>query len=248
VLDPTTHTVIDTITGFKNPVGLTFTTDSAYAYVTDTNHNAVYVIRTSDNSIEDVILGFSSPAYIAVTPDRTYAFVSNTGHDTVSVIRTSDNMIVHTIPIPTPKSLAVTQDGAFLYVASDFGTVFKVRILDYTILIAIPNFQNPSNLTLTTNNAPGDTVNACQVTFSPTDTFNRIFWQAAPGNPTGYNIYRDVDLMQLIATLPATTFTYKDDNREVGQTYTYYMTADYANGFSSTIGSVEVTPVRTCVQ
>jgi YVTN family beta-propeller protein len=246
VIDPSTNTIVETITGFRTPVGLTFTTDSAYAYITDTKHNAVYMLRTSDNTIQDIVLGFNDPSYIAVTPDRTYAFVSNTTNNTISVMRTSDNFIVYTIPIPVPQSLAVTQDGLYLYVGSDYGTVFKVQIVDYAILIAIPNFQNPSNITLTTNNAPADTVNGCQVTLSPTEVFNRVTWHAAPGDPISYTIYQDVDLTQLLATLSPTTYSYNHMNLQIGQTYNYYMIAEYANGFSSTIGSVEIAPVRAC--
>lgn len=246
VIHPSTHHIVGTISGFQTPIGLTFTTDGQYAYVTDTSHNAVYVLRTSDNTIIDVILGFNKPSYIAVGSDREFAFISNTGNDTLSVVRTSDNRIVHTVHIPDPKSIAVTQEGDYLYVGSGRGEVFKIRTLDYAIITAIPNFQNPSNITLTTNNAPGDTVNACQVTFSPTETFNRVTWKAAAGSPIGYNIYRDLDLTQLIVSLPPTTFTYKDEHRQVGQTYTYYMTAEYANGYSCTIGEVTVTHARAC--
>ncbi len=245
VIDPSTNAIVGTITGFKKPVGMTFTVGGEYAYVTDPSHNEMYVVRLTDNSIVETVLGLTTPSYIAVTPDESYAFISNTGNDTVSVMRTSDNVVVHTIPIPDPKSIAITQDGQFLYVGSGFGEVFKVRILDYSIETAIPNFKNPSNITLTTNNAPADTVNGCQE-FSSSDVTNHITWHAAGGTPIGYKIYRDLDLTKLVASLPPTTFSYDDSMLEAGQTYIYYMLAEYADGFSTTIGSVEITPTRIC--
>ncbi len=241
------NTIVDTITGFKVPLGITFTVDGQYAYITDRTHNAVYGVNVADNTIANIILGFNLPSYVAVTPDKNYAYVSNTGDNTIGIVRTSDNTIIGSIPIPVPKSLAVTQDGAYLYVGSDFGTVFKVELLDSRILIAIPGFQNPSNITLTTNNAPGDTVNGCQITVSPTAIYNQISWHPAPGTPISYQIYRDVALTDLIESFPSTTLGYEDPNREEGQTYTYYVVASYANGFSSTTGSIAVTPERVCL-
>jgi YVTN family beta-propeller protein len=239
------NTIVDTITGFQTPIGLTFTKDGVHAYITDTSHNAIYVLDTSDNTIDDVILGFNLPSYIVVTPDKTTAYVSNVGDNTIAIVRTSDNAIIGSIPIPVPKSLAVTQDGLYLYVGSDFGTVFKVRILNNTILIAIPGFQNPSNITLTTNNAPCNSVNGCQVV-TPTDIYNQVTWHMSAGSPIAYKIYRDVNLTHLIGTFSAEIRMYTDKGRQQGQSYVYYVVAVYENGFSSTIGSVEVGPIRVC--
>jgi len=246
IIDISNNTIVGTIAGFKTPIGLTFTMDGTYGYITDTNHNSVYVVRVSDNTIIQTLLGFDQPSYVAVTPDKSTAFVSNTGNDTISIVRTSDNLTIGSIPIPTPKSLSVTQDGLYLYVGSDFGTVFKVRILDRTLLIGLPDFQNPSNIGLTTTNSPADSVNGCQVMISPTNVYNQITWNNGPGIPVSFTVYRDAYLMEMIVTLPAGTRHYIDLDLEPGQTYSYYVTANYANGFSSTIGSSTVTPVRVC--
>ena len=240
------NAIVDTIHGFQRPVGLTITRDGSHAYVTDTTHNAVYVLELSNNTIVDTILGLSLPAYIAVTPDKDYAIVSNSGNNTVSLIRNSDHVIADSISIPSPKSVAVTPDGEYLYIGSDFGTVFKVRLIDRTILTAIPGFENPSNITITTNNAPANTVNGCQIRVSPIKINNKIFWKPAPGNPIGYKIFRDIKLNIPIDTLDATTLEYTDQFRQEGQTYSYYVIALYDNGFYSTIGNVEIDPHRLC--
>ncbi|MBP9841860.1 MAG: hypothetical protein KBC64_05490 [Simkaniaceae bacterium] len=246
IIDAPTHTIVGTITGFQTPIGLTFTVEGNYAYIADTSHNAIYVLRTADNHIVDIILGFSGPSYIAVTPDETYAFVSNIDNDMISVLRVSDHKIVHKLSIPNPKSLAVTQDGEFLYVGGGVETVFKVRISDYAIVAAIPNFKNPSNITFTTNNTPANTLNACQELLAPRGITNHITWQVATGQPVAYTIYRDLDLTHLIVRLPPTSLSYEDANLEPGQTYTYFLLAEYADGFSSTMGNVEVSSARIC--
>lgn len=247
VIRTSDNTIVNTITGFRVPLGLTFSVDGDYAYVTDSKNNSVYVIRISDNTISDVIFGLNVPSYAAVSPNKSYLYVSNFGNNTVSIIRTHDHLIVGTIHIPNPKSIAVTQDGGYLYVGS-IGTVFKVRLLDDNIVIAVPGFINPSNITLTTNNAPANTVNACQNRVSSTEFHNEIFWQAPLGiSPVNYRIYRDVANNDLVGIFSPGSIGYVDNGIELGQTYTYYVVAVYENGFSSSLGSVEVTPNRTCL-
>jgi len=246
VINTVNNQLVNTLIGFGTPEGITFTPDGAYAYITDTSHNAVYVINTTNNTITDTLLGFDQPAYVAVTPDNTTAYVSSTGNNTISIIHTYDNAIVGSIPIPSPKSLAVTQDGLYLYIGSNLGTVFKVRIFDNRILVAIPTFKNPSNITMTTNNSPANSVNGCQVTVSQINIYNQITWNNGPGVPTNFVIYSDVFLTNQIATLPGRSTEYLHQNLEAGQSYSYYVVANYANGFSSTIGNCTVPPARVC--
>jgi len=246
VIQASDNTIVDTITGFQKPIGITFTVDGTYAYVTETSTNSVYVVDISSNTIVDLILGFDLPAYIAVSPDKSNVFVSNTGNSTISNIRTSDNFIISTFIIPSPKSIAVTQDGNYLYIGSDLETVYKVDRITNNILTAIPGFKNPSNIALTTNNISSNTVNGCKVVVSPTDVYNIVSWAAGPGTPVSYSIYRDTALSHFIITVSAGILEYVDTHRVPGQSYSYFVLANYANGFSSTIGSVAVTPVRLC--
>ena len=179
---------------------------------THTTHNAVYVLQLSNNTIVNTILGLSLPAYIAVTPDKNFAIVSNTGNNTVSFIRNSDLVIADTISIPAPKSVAVTPDGQYLYVGSEFGAVFKVRMIDRTIVTAIPGFNNPSNITITTNNVPAGTVNGCQVRKClPRKLITQIFWEAAPRKSyLVTKFFGDINLNVPIDTVDATTLEFND--------------------------------------
>lgn len=241
------NTVTGTITGLNAPIGITFSVDGDFAYVTDSKDNAVYIIRTSTHTIEHVTLGLNIPGYIAVSPNKSYFYVSNLGNSTISTIRTRDYLIVATFQIPSPISLAVTQDADYLYVGI-IGTVLKIRLLDDAIVAAFPGFMNPTNINLTTTNAPADTIDACQRVLNPLDVRNEISWHAPESTiPLSYNIYRDIGNKILVGTFPAGTLNHIDPNQENGQVSTYYGVAVYENGFSSSLGSVEVGPTRKCL-
>jgi YVTN family beta-propeller protein len=246
MIDISSNKIVDTITGFNKPVGLTISVDGTIAYVTETGRNSVAVIDLSTNTISDVILGFNNPAYAAASPNKDFIYVANTGDNRVNVIRTSDNFTVHEIPVPTPRSMAVSEDGNFLYVGSDAGTVNKIDLINYTIATILPGFSNPSNIAMTNNNPPGFTVNGCQNNDDPMNLMNLITWQTGPGNPTQFRIFRDAALTQFVAAIPGTVSQFTESNLVPGQSYSYYVLADHANGFSSTIGSVRVTPTRLC--
>jgi YVTN family beta-propeller protein len=245
VISTADNTVVDTITGLVAPVGITFTVDGSYAYVTEPSQNSVIVIRTSDNSIYDTIYGFSKPSYVAVTPDKTLAYVTNTANDTVSIIRTSDNFIIGTISIPAPESIGIDPSGLYVYVGSSLGNVVKITSLDNSIEAVLSGFNNPSNISFTLNNAPADTVNGWQVITDPSNPYNQLTWLEPAGSPIGYRIYRDPEFTQFVTEIVGGgVLTYNDLNRVVGQSYGYYVIADFSNGFSATIGNVTVTPDR----
>ncbi len=245
VIDTSNNTIVETITGFHKPVGITMSIDGTFAYITETSHNTVSVIDLATNTISKIIYGFNFPSYAAASPNKNFVYVANTGSDTVSVIRTDDNFSVYEIPIPTPKSMAVSADGFFLYVGSTT-TVYKVDLITYTIVAAIPGFSNPSNIELSHNNAPAFTVNACLDDTDPMNLKSITTWGGVNGTPTQYRIFRDAGLGHLVATVPSGTLHYTESNLLAEQTYSYYVIADYPSGFSSTIGSVRVTPQRLC--
>jgi YVTN family beta-propeller protein len=245
VFQTSDHTLYQTITGLGSPVGITFDIDGNFAYVTDNARDSVYVICVADNQLIDTILGFSEPRYIAVAPKKTVLYVSNGGNDTVSILRVADNFITGTISVPDPGAIAVTSDGQYLCVASGFNEVFKISTLNNTIERVLSKFDQPSNITFSDNNSPPDTVNAWQVVTDPEHPYNQVTWQKPAGHPFQYRIYRDKDYQELVTTLfSCESLLYNDMNRKVGQTYSYYVIADYFNGFSSTIGNITVSPNR----
>ena len=246
VIDTNTQMLVKTIEGFKFPVGITFDLNGNFAYISDSHDNLVYVISMSDHTIVDKILGFSKPSYIAMDPDKNTAYISNTGNDTISVLRLSDHFITNTVPVPRPTAISVTLDGLYLYVASSLTDIIKLNIIDQTIESVIPELKNPSNISISFNNGPADSVNAWQVVSNPTAPYNQIAWEKPAGNPSQYRIFRDSRYEDLITTIPGSSnsLLYNDEQLTTGQTYSYYVVADYDNGFSSSIGGITVTPDR----
>ena len=55
----------------------------------------------------------------------------------------------------------------------------------------------------------------------------------------GLEFYRDAGLSHYVATVPGTDLQFIESNLVAGQSYSYYVVADYANGFSATIGMSE---------
>ncbi len=239
------HTLYQTITGLETPVGIIFDINGKFAYVTDKSKNLVYVIRLSDNTVIDTVLGFNNPKYIVVAPKKTVGYVSNGGNDSISIFRISDHIIIGHISIPDPGAMGVSPDGQFLYVASGLNQVFKINTLDNSIEAVLSEFNNPSNISIIDNNVPPDTVNGWQVATDPKTPFNQVVWEKPAGGPTQYRIYRDRKYKNLLATiLSDEKLIYNDKILQIGQTYSYYVIADYPNGFSSTIGDITITPNR----
>ena len=192
VIDTESKQLATTITGFNYPMGITFELNGEYAYVCDTHDNLVYVVRLSDNMIVDKILGFSGPSYIAMHPNKTVAYISNSGDDMVSILRLSDNFIIGSFSIPRPTAICVTLDGLYLFVASSFNDVFKISTLDNSINSIDSELLIPSNICISNNNGPADTVNAWQVITDPSNPYNQISWEKPAGNPFQYRVFRDI--------------------------------------------------------
>jgi len=80
------------------------------------------------------------------------------------------------------------------------------------------------------------------------DRVNVLTWDA-PGTgaePEFYRIYRNAQLTDLVATVPACgVLEYKDKNRQKGRTYTYYIVSGNLNGISAA-ASVTVDPRKKC--
>jgi YVTN family beta-propeller protein len=82
-----------------------FTPNAAFAYMTDTLSNYVWVLGTTTTTIP---VG-QGPQGVAITPDGAFAYVANWTSGSVSVIDTAINAVVATIPVgPTPFGVAIT--------------------------------------------------------------------------------------------------------------------------------------------
>ena len=157
------------------PVGVAVTPDGAFVYVTNQNSNNVSVIATatntevdvdgnSGNGITRIPLG-TSPQGVAVRPPGTFVYVTNFISDDVSVIDTATNTEVDVDGNPgngitrirvgnAPSGVAVTPNGAFVYVASYFdNNVSVINTATNTEVARIPVGSAPHGVTVTPDGA-----------------------------------------------------------------------------------------------
>jgi YVTN family beta-propeller protein len=108
------------------PYQLVFTADDDFAYVTCRFSNEVRVFDTQTRQLVTVIPVGVNPLILDISPDDEFVYVANRGtgaspSKTVSVIRTSDNtelLKIQDVGVE-PHGVAVTADGALVYVACE---------------------------------------------------------------------------------------------------------------------------------
>lgn len=108
------------------PYQLVFTADDRFAYVTCRFSNEVRVFDTQTRQLVTVIPVGVNPLILDISPDDEFVYVANRGtgaspSKTVSVIRTSDNtelLKIQDVGVE-PHGVAVTADGALVYVACE---------------------------------------------------------------------------------------------------------------------------------
>ncbi len=190
VLNLTNHTLEQTISNgsFSAPYTVTINADGTTAYVTNSSAATVTLIDIPTNTVSRVIAGFDGPSGFAITPDGNYAYVNNYGGPiagsgngtTVNRVDLNSNTIVG--PAITvgqaPTSLAVTPDGAYVYVISDIdsgttgnGTISIIRTSDNSVqLNAITGLSGPFAIAITPNGKYAYVTNFGDNSFSPVGT------------------------------------------------------------------------------
>ncbi len=106
---------------------IAITQDGRYAYVAGNDN--IWMIRTSDNTIQKTISVPGHPFYITITPDGKYLYISSLGGEGVIVIKTSDDTIVDGLIIPGgAREIICAPDGKNIYVASpETDKVFVIK-------------------------------------------------------------------------------------------------------------------------
>lgn len=241
VIRTSDNTVIDTIPGFFGPYNIVFTADGTYAYITNFGSNnftpignTVTVLDVATNTIIDTIEVGSQAAGAALTPNGKYLYTTNyndqdgipTGEGTVNIIATASNFVVP--PLITTQqgaaSVAITPNGRYAYVANYISNTVSV--------IALQSFEI--------------TAQACRIEnifLLQRDLINRITWNATGASlPVSYTIYRNAQLTDSVATIPATEpLVFLDHNRRPNVAYTYYIVGVNAVGTTSVPVAVTVT-------
>lgn len=170
VVDVATNLPIATINdaSFSEPWRIAINAAGTKAYVCNSNTTTVSIVDLATNTVTSVIPGFDGPSGIVITPDGRYAYVNNYGivmgggnGNTVSVVDLSIDTIVDTIvlgPVNTaPAALAITPDGAYVYVVNyesgnpGTGTVSKIQTSDNSVTTPISGLSGPFGIVITPN-------------------------------------------------------------------------------------------------
>jgi YVTN family beta-propeller protein len=189
VLNLTNNTVQQTISdsSFNEPYTITINAAGTKAYVTNSNSTTVTIIDIATNTVTGTIGGFDGPSGLVITPDGNYAYVNNYGGPilgsgkgtTVRVVDLNTNTIVGpplTVGL-APASLAITPDGAYVYVISyvdgnpGTGTISIIRTSDNSVEpSAIAGFSGPFAIAITPNGKYAYVTNFGSNNFSPVGT------------------------------------------------------------------------------
>lgn len=126
VIETATNTVAATVPIGRFSTDIAITPDGAFAYL-GSYPDQVEVISTATNTVVETIdVGSGSPVGVAITPDGAFVYVNQwSSPGRVSVIATATNTVVETIDVAGNWDLAVTPDGASVYLAATRVTVIE---------------------------------------------------------------------------------------------------------------------------
>ena len=210
VIDLTTNGVVATVDVGSQPSRVAVTPDRAFAYVTNQEGGSVSVLETATNTVVATIPVAGRPVGITISPDGERAYVANSGEQVVSVISTATNTVLDAIDVGpgSPSRVALTPDGAFLYVSRAFAPhgVAVISTETHEVVDAIEVGSGPFGLAVTPdgafayvalNNAPGGVAvvetatnqvvttvaeaNAADVAITPDGAFVYVTINAHPG-------------------------------------------------------------------
>jgi YVTN family beta-propeller protein len=151
------QTLTATIPVGNGPYGVAFTSDGAYAYVTNEGSGSVSVISTATDKVTASVTLGSLPYAVAITPNGEYIYVTNVGNNTVSVINTATNTLAATVTVGNdPAGVAVTPNGKYVYVAnedalSDNNSVSVINTVTNTVTATISVGRSTSSVAVAPN-------------------------------------------------------------------------------------------------
>ena len=138
------------------------TPNGAFVYVTCFSFSTgpkLAVIDTASNTVAGFVplpAGTFSQA-LAITPNGAFSYVANNGNtnccgggfvaSSVSVIDTASNTEIATVPVASPLGIAVTPDGAFVYVTNiNDDTITVMNTVTNTVVASVPVGNFPHSI------------------------------------------------------------------------------------------------------
>jgi YVTN family beta-propeller protein len=155
VIDTATAVVVGTVPVGTGPTRTAITRDGARAYVANGGSDSISVIDTASDVVIETIPVGDSPSSLAVTPDGRWLYVMTAG-GVVEVVDASLLTVTASIAVGTTGDVAVTPDGARVYVAAGL-----VHVIDTATNVVVRSF--PAE----TASVPGVSNTASSLALSP---------------------------------------------------------------------------------
>jgi YVTN family beta-propeller protein len=151
VIDTATNTITTSfpVAFFNQLLGIAFTPDGAFAYVSNASAGNCLVVDTATHAIIATIPTGAGPFDSAITPDGSTVYQANQS-GSVSVIDTATNTVVATVPPGgAATGIDVTPDGSFAYVS--IASANQVAVIDTatnTVVATVPVGAVPIGLAI----------------------------------------------------------------------------------------------------
>lgn len=147
----TAHTHVKTVlgTGYNAPSDVELSADGLYAYITENPGNLLRVSLTNMNRSAATVLisGLNGVDQVALDEPHGFAYVCEFTGGHIQQIPLSGGTKTIVATISSPRGVLVTDDGRFLYVSSDAGTITRFDMLLGTSLVVASGLNGPRHLT-----------------------------------------------------------------------------------------------------
>jgi len=190
VINPTSDSVVSTISTGAGTTTVTLIPGQAKLYVGNRNAGTLSVVSTSSNTVVKTIAVAATPTNMTVNASRNKLYVTHSSTASVSVIDLATDSLIKTIPVgASPWGLESSPNGAKVYVANLFGN--SISVIDtatdtVTKTIAVGFYPYP--VAFTPNGAKAYVVNGTSSSVSVIDVASDAEVKRIPVGPAPRSI------------------------------------------------------------
>lgn len=243
-------TVVPGVDNLAAPSQMAITPNGQFLYLTDAIDHSVYQINTSTLIVNPVSTGafppFGHPQGVTIDLTGTLAYVADSsGLNLVDIIQISSNTVINQLSSPfinAPIGVAITPDGAFVYVGnngSDNGAVINTANLSVTSIpltaemglgVSLPAVAMAPLCSGSLKGRIGANRDLWQ-----TELFSQLCWTfSSAATPSNFLVFRNG---KQIATLSGSQTSFEDHNLKPDKTYVYSVYAS-TSGTQFLVGTV----------